>query len=100
MAISDEALMLKYAKGDIDAFEQLLERHRGPLFGYLCRILKNRELAEDTFQEVFVRRQPVKTKFPANPAHTCQLPVFRCNKGAIAWIRRSGVLLLIDHASW
>jgi RNA polymerase sigma-70 factor (ECF subfamily) len=52
LAISDEALMLKYAEGDIDAFEKLLERHRGPLFGYLCRILKDRELAEDTFQEV------------------------------------------------
>jgi len=53
--ITDEALMLRYAKGDVGAFEQLLERHRRPLFGYLCRVLKNRELAEDTFQEVFAR---------------------------------------------
>jgi RNA polymerase sigma-70 factor (ECF subfamily) len=63
LAISDEALMLKYAEGDIDAFEQLLERHRGPLFGYLCRILKNRELAEDTFQEVFVKVMKARAKY-------------------------------------
>jgi RNA polymerase sigma-70 factor (ECF subfamily) len=63
LAISDEALMLKYATGDIDAFEQLLERHRGPLFGYLCRILKNRELAEDTFQEVFIRVMKARARY-------------------------------------
>ena len=63
LAISDEALMLKYAKGNIDAFEQLLERHRRPLFGYLCRILKNRELAEDTFQEVFVKVMKARAQY-------------------------------------
>lgn len=63
MALSDEALMLKYANGDIDAFEQLLERHRGPLFGYLCRLLKNRELAEDSFQEVFIRVMKARTRY-------------------------------------
>ena len=63
LAISDEALMLKYAKGDVNAFEQLLERHRRPLFGYLCRILKNRELAEDTFQEVFVKVMKARANY-------------------------------------
>lgn len=63
LAISDEALMFKYAKGDVGAFEQLLERHRRPLFGYLCRVLKNRELAEDTFQEVFIRVMKARTRY-------------------------------------
>jgi RNA polymerase sigma-70 factor (ECF subfamily) len=63
LAISDEALMLKYAEGDIDAFEKLLERHRGPLFGYLCRILKDRELAEDTFQEVFIKVMKARASY-------------------------------------
>lgn len=53
--VSDEILMVRYAKGDAGAFDELLARHRNPLFGYLCRLLKNRELAEDTFQEVFIR---------------------------------------------
>jgi RNA polymerase sigma-70 factor (ECF subfamily) len=63
LEISDEALMLKYAKGDVGAFERLLERHRRPLFGYLCRMLKNRELAEDTFQEVFLRVMNARTHY-------------------------------------
>jgi RNA polymerase sigma-70 factor (ECF subfamily) len=53
--IPDETLMLQYSQGNIRAFERLLERHRRPLFGYLCRMLGSRELAEDTFQEVFLR---------------------------------------------
>lgn len=61
--ISDEALMLRYAKGDVGAFDRLLERHRRPLFGYLCRVLKNRELAEDTFQEVFIRVMKARSRY-------------------------------------
>ncbi|GAB4338132.1 MAG: RNA polymerase sigma factor [Candidatus Abyssubacteria bacterium] len=53
--IPDEVLMEEYAKGDIGAFESLVDRHRGPLFGYLCRMLGNRQQAEDAFQEVFIR---------------------------------------------
>jgi RNA polymerase sigma-70 factor (ECF subfamily) len=53
--IPDDLLMLRYANGDIAAFETLLERHRQPLFGYLSRMLGNRELAEDIFQEIFLR---------------------------------------------
>jgi RNA polymerase sigma-70 factor (ECF subfamily) len=63
LAISDEALMLKYAKGDVGAFEQLVERHKRPLFGYLCRVLKNRESAEDTFQEVFIRVMKARSTY-------------------------------------
>ena len=63
LAISDEALMLKYAKGDVGAFEQLVERHRRPLFGYLCRVLRNRETAEDTFQEVFIRVMKARSTY-------------------------------------
>ncbi len=62
-SISDEALMLSYARGDAEAFERLLERHRRPLFGYLCRILKSRELAEDTFQEVFMRVMKARSRY-------------------------------------
>jgi RNA polymerase sigma-70 factor (ECF subfamily) len=53
--VADETLMESYAGGDAGAFEELLERHRRPLFGYLCRMLGSRELAEDTFQEIFIR---------------------------------------------
>ncbi len=52
---SDERLMLLYQEGDVRAFEQILDRHRKPLYGYLVRMLRDRERAEDAFQEVFLR---------------------------------------------
>jgi RNA polymerase sigma-70 factor (ECF subfamily) len=52
---SDEQLMLQYAGGHIAAFEQLYHRHRGPLFRYLLRQLRNPSVCEDLFQEVWSR---------------------------------------------
>jgi RNA polymerase sigma-70 factor (ECF subfamily) len=52
---SDERLMVLYQQGDVRAFEQILDRHRKPLYGYLVRMLKDTEHAEDAFQEVFLR---------------------------------------------
>lgn len=51
----DAKLMCRYAKGDLGAFERLYERHKGPLFRYLLRQSRNRETAEDLFQEVWSR---------------------------------------------
>jgi RNA polymerase sigma-70 factor (ECF subfamily) len=84
--IPDEALMQDYAKGNVRAFEELLVRHRQPLFGYLCRMLGNRELAEDTLQEVFIRlinsrgRYKKSAKFSTwlyKIAHNLCIDVFR-----------------------
>lgn len=72
-SISDEALMLRYSGGDAEAFEHLLERHRRPLFGYLCRILKSRELAEDTFQEVFIRVMKARSRYKKTAKFTTWL---------------------------
>jgi len=66
---SDEELMLAYASGDARAFETLYTRHRGPLFRFLLRGLKRRELADEMFQEVWGRviqaraRYRVEAKF-------------------------------------
>jgi len=87
--IPDEALMLQYAQGNVHAFNELLERHRQPLFGYLCRMLGSREAAEDTFQEVFLRvinsrhRYRKSAKFSTwlyRIAHNSCMDVFRWEK--------------------
>lgn len=72
-SIADEALMQSYATGDIEAFEELLARHRQPLFGYLCRMLKNRELAEDILQEVFIRVIRSRTSYKKSAKFTTWL---------------------------
>ncbi len=52
---TDDVLMLAYAAGDVRAFEQLYGRHRGPLYRFLMRQLRNTALAEEMFQDVWQR---------------------------------------------
>jgi RNA polymerase sigma-70 factor (ECF subfamily) len=49
----DGELMLRYARGDMRAFETLYRRHRAPLYRYLVRQARNTETANDLFQEVW-----------------------------------------------
>jgi RNA polymerase sigma-70 factor (ECF subfamily) len=49
----DGELMLRYARGDLRAFEVLYQRHRGGLYRYLSRHTHNPEAANDLFQEVW-----------------------------------------------
>jgi len=50
---SDESLMLAYAGGQVAAFEQLYARHRGPLYRFLARQLRNDALADELFQDIW-----------------------------------------------
>ena len=52
---SDEHLMLAYAAGQVAAFEQLYSRHRGPLYRFLARQLRNDALADEFFQDIWQR---------------------------------------------
>ena len=49
----DGELMLRYARGDLRAFEKLYGRYRRPLYRYLSRHTRNAESANDLFQEVW-----------------------------------------------
>lgn len=55
VSVCDEDLMQAFQKGDVQAFESLLARHRRPLFNFLFKFLHNAETAEEAFQEVFLR---------------------------------------------
>jgi RNA polymerase sigma-70 factor (ECF subfamily) len=51
---SDEQLMLEYRGGSPQAFEQLFERYRNPIYGFFRRRLNNASRAEELAQETFV----------------------------------------------
>jgi RNA polymerase sigma-70 factor (ECF subfamily) len=54
--VTDEELVARFRGGrDPDAFDTLVRRYEQELFGYLRRYLGNAELAEDVFQETFLR---------------------------------------------
>ena len=47
---SDETLMMAYADGNMEAFELLYSRHRGPLYRYILRQVSDAATANDLFQ--------------------------------------------------
>ncbi len=47
--------MQAYQQGETAALETLVRRHADNLMGYLCRMTRSREQAEDLFQETFLR---------------------------------------------
>lgn len=53
---ADEALLKPVANGNSSAFDELYKRYGQRLFGYFFKMLwKNRELAEDCTQELFLK---------------------------------------------
>ena len=53
--LSDEDLMSRFQGGEESAFAALYDRYQNRLYGYCVKMLKDRTLAEDIFQEVFIR---------------------------------------------
>lgn len=52
---ADEALMMRYQKGEVRAFEILLTRHRRAIYNFIFRYVGARDRAEDLMQETFLR---------------------------------------------
>lgn len=53
--LTDEKLVNAYANGDNNAFDALLRRHQQRVFTYIFNIVKNKDVADDIFQETFVK---------------------------------------------
>ncbi|MFB3116676.1 MAG: RNA polymerase sigma factor [Gammaproteobacteria bacterium] len=66
---SDEELMLSYQQGNATAFEVLYERHKGGVFRYLLAKCQQQAIAEELFQDVWMKliaardRYEVRAKF-------------------------------------
>jgi RNA polymerase sigma-70 factor (ECF subfamily) len=83
---ADGELMMRYRRGDVRAFEILYARHKGALYRYLQRMCRQREVANDLFQEVWSRviasreRYEVRAQFTTflfQIAHNCAIDYFR-----------------------
>lgn len=55
MGPTDEELVARLRLGDAPALRTLMERYRGPLHGYLVRLLGSTDDAEDLFQDTWLR---------------------------------------------
>lgn len=53
--VTDEALMMRFQSGDRMALRELVVRHKTRIYNFVLRQVKQRSLAEDLTQDVFVR---------------------------------------------
>jgi RNA polymerase sigma-70 factor (ECF subfamily) len=51
----DVQLMLRFQAGDLEAFDTLFARHAASVVNFAYRFVRNREIAEELAQEVFLR---------------------------------------------
>lgn len=85
-SMTDAELVMAYAQGNNDAFDQLLRKYSDKVFAYIIRTVKNEDVANDIFQDTFVKailtikqgRYTENGKFPA-------------------WITRIAHNLIIDY---
>jgi len=63
LASEDHILIKRALAGDEQAYTQLLEKYRGPLYGLLYKMVRNRQEAEDLVQEAFIKAFGALAKF-------------------------------------
>ncbi|GHT18389.1 RNA polymerase subunit sigma-24 [Bacteroidia bacterium] len=83
---SDEELVKLYQDGDNSAFTMLLMRYKTSLFSNIFLVVRNRELAEDIFQDTFVKA-----------ITTIQQGRYVESGRFSGWLNRIAHNLIIDH---
>lgn len=83
--MTDDVLVALYSKGNNQAFDILLERYKDKLYSYIYFSVRNDELAEDIFQETFVKA-----------IVTIQQGRYTENGKFSAWLTRIAHNLIID----
>ncbi len=53
--LKDKELVKNFISGDNSALETLIRRHKDRVYTYILYIVKNEELAEDIFQDTFIK---------------------------------------------
>lgn len=83
---TDRELVMAYANGDNAAFDVLLSRHQKGVFDYIRHIVRDTDLANDIFQETFVKAITV-----------IRQGRYEDSGKFGAWLNRVAHNLIIDH---
>ena len=83
---SDDQLISLYVDGKNEAFDELLERHKDRVFMYIYHAVKNEDLANDLFQDTFVKA-----------ITTIKQGRYVENGHFAAWVSRIAHNLIIDY---
>lgn len=52
---TDNELIRIYREGNVMGFNELLERYQAKVYGYIFSVVKNKEKADEVFQETFYK---------------------------------------------
>ena len=83
---TDDELVHLFSKGDHDAFAVLISRHKDKVYTYIYLLVRNRQLAEDLFQDTFIK---VVTSIKQQR--------YADNGKFVAWVNRIAHNLIIDY---
>lgn len=84
--LTDDQLVALYSNGNNKAFDTLLTRYQDKLYSYINFIVRNRNLADDIFQDTFVKA--IVTLQKGNYSSTGKFG---------AWLTRIAHNLIIDY---
>lgn len=84
--LSDQELVKRFLKGDQVGIEVLINRHRSKVYTYIILIVKNQQLAEDIFQDTFIK-----------VIRSLKEGKYKDNGKFVSWVIRIAHNLTIDH---
>ncbi len=84
--IEDKSLVKNYIQGDNKSFEILLNRHKSKVFGYIMSKVKNKDIADDIFQDTFIKA-----------INSLKKGTYNEEGKFLPWIFRIAHNLIIDH---
>ncbi len=84
--MSDQDLIQQFLSGDKEGIEKLINRHKSKVYTYIVLVVKNQQLAEDIFQDTFIKviRSLIDGKYKDNGRF-------------VSWVIRIAHNLIIDH---
>lgn len=95
--LTDEELALEYINGNNRAFDELLARTQTGLYSYIIFIVHNKEIADDIFQETFLKAIQKLQMHGYSPTGKFNAWMIRIAHNTIMdWYRRQKAKHLID----
>src|ERR1035437_52292 len=84
--LNDRELVDRYVDGDEACLEVLIERHKGRIFGFIVKRVRDRMLAEDIFQETFFK-----------VIRSLKSRLYNEEDKFLPWVMRISRNMIIDH---
>ena len=98
--MTDEELAMEYVEGNNRAFDELLSRTQTGLFSYIIFIVHNQEVANDIFQETFLKAITNLQMRRYSPTGKFNAWLIRIAHNAIMdWYRRQKSKQIVDLGS-